>query len=513
MSSLDLLNSESSCDNKNLKSWFRKMEDEASRLSFEKSKPGKRSLYVKSCDLDQAEKDRLIPERFRRKSQAVLPELTEPEVVRHFVNLSRRNYSVDTHFYPLGSCTMKYNPKINEDLAAHPYFAGVHPLQPIDSAQGTLQIFYELEEWLKTITGMDRFSLQPAAGAQGELLGMMIAQAYFRDKGEVRRKVIVPDSSHGTNPASAALFGFEVVTIPSGADGRVDVEALYKVMDTSTACLMLTNPNTLGLFETEICEIAAKAHELGVLLYYDGANMNALMGLSRPGDMGFDIMHLNLHKTFSTPHGGGGPGAGPVGVKKHLEAYLPVPLINKEGSSYSFDYDKPQSVGKLKAFYGNSGMLIRAYAYMRRLGSDGLMQVSRDAVLNANYLKHKLDLIMKAPNEGYCMHEFVTSALSFKDYGVTAMDVAKRLLDFGFYAPTVYFPLIVKEALMIEPTESESKETLDRFLDALAEIAREARENPEVLRNAPHTMPIHRPDEVLAARKPLLTYRALVEKK
>ncbi len=487
--------------------------EKESKLIFEKSKSGKKIHFTPNPNISPEKKKDWIPSSLERRREAILPEVSEPEVVRHFLNLSRKNFSVDTNFYPLGSCTMKYNPKINEDIAANPSFAYLHPYEPEEFAQGILRIFYELEQWLIALTGMDRFSLQPAAGAQGELLGMMIAKAYHRASGDgKRRKVIVPDSSHGTNPASAALYGFEVVTIKSNERGRVDLHELAKATDDQTACLMLTNPNTLGLFEDEILEIQKILHQRGALLYYDGANMNALLGVTRPGDMGFDIVHLNLHKTFSTPHGGGGPGAGPVGVKKRLEKFLPTPLISKKGDSYIWNYDVPDSVGKLKSFFGNSGVLLRAYTYIRSLGIDGLKQVSRDAIINANYLKKKLNGVFVIPYSEYCMHEFVVSAEAQNAFGIHAGDIAKRLLDFGFYAPTVYFPLIVSEAIMIEPTETESKDTLDQFAEAMHEIDRESRECPETVKLAPHTLPISRPDEVAAARNPILTYRDLISK-
>ena len=486
----------------------------SSQLIFEKSKPGKRVYLTPKIKTEQAEMRRWIPSVLERKKEPLLPELSEPEVVRHFLNLSQKNYSVDTNFYPLGSCTMKYNPKINEDIAAHPKFVHLHPYQPEESVQGILRIFYELEQWLLALTGMDRFSLQPAAGAQGELLGMMIARAFHRANNDTkRRKVIVPDSSHGTNPASAALYGFEVVTSKSNERGRVDLNELARATNDETACLMLTNPNTLGLFEDEILEIQKMLHQKGSLLYYDGANMNALLGVARPGDMGFDIVHLNLHKTFSTPHGGGGPGAGPVGVKKRLEKFLPAPLVDKKGDKYVLNGELPDSVGKVKSFYGNSGILLRAYTYMRKLGIDGLCQVSRDAIINANYLRKKLNGTFVIPYSEYCMHEFVASAEAQNSFGVHATDIAKRLLDFGFYAPTVYFPLIVKEAIMVEPTETESRETLDYFAQVMEKIDKEAKESPETLKLAPHTLPVSRPDEVGAARNPILTYRDFISQK
>jgi glycine dehydrogenase subunit 2 len=485
-----------------------------SKLAFEKGKAGKRLSYVPKPELSREKEAELVPEKIRRRRPAMLPSLAEPEVIRHFLTLSQKNFAVDTNFYPLGSCTMKYNPKLNEDMAAHPSFGNLHPYQPEETVQGILRLFYELEQWLKALTGMDRFSLQPAAGAQGELLGMMITKAYHRSAGDgKRRKIIVPDSSHGTNPASAALYGYEVVTLPSNERGRVDLRTLERAADDATACLMLTNPNTLGLFEDEILEIQKIIHERGALLYYDGANMNALLGIARPGDMGFDIVHLNLHKTFSTPHGGGGPGAGPVGVKQKLAKFLPAPLVAQEGERYFLDYDLAESVGKLKAFYGNAGMLVRAYTFIRRHGIDGLKQVSRDAILNANYVRARLSGVYVVPYPEFCMHEFVASAQAQTALGVRAGDIAKRLLDFGFYAPTVYFPLIVKEAMMIEPTETESKEALDAFVNAMLEISQEAAENPDKVKLAPHTLPVSRPDEVACARDPILTYRELLARK
>ena len=481
--------------------------DSESKLSFEKSRSGRRGAKLPQNRLTKKPAEN-IPDSLRRQKPPSLPELTEPEVVRHFVNLSKKNFSIDTHFYPLGSCTMKYNPKINEWAAAHPSFAAVHPLQPEETAQGWLQIFYELEQDLKAITGMDRFTLQPAAGAQGELCGMMMVRAYHASRGEPhRRKVLVPDSSHGTNPATAALLGFEVVEIKSNARGRVDLEVLRRLLGPDTACLMLTNPNTLGLFEEDILEIRELVHRAGGLLYYDGANFNALLGIARPGDMGFDIVHLNLHKTFSTPHGGGGPGSGPVGVTEKLIPFLPVPLVDKKEGRYVFDIDRPQSIGRLKAFHGQAGMILRAYTYIHTLGRSGLKQVSEDAILNANYLKERLKNVFPVAVDEPCMHEFVLSAKSDKNKEIHALDIGKRLLDYGFHAPTVHFPLVVPDALMIEPTETESKETLDRFIDAVVRIRQEIDRDPEGVKAAPHSLPIRRPDEVLAARNPILTYR------
>ena len=479
-----------------------------SQLSFEKSTSGRRGLKLPSSRCSGKKAIEQIPEGLRRKRPLDFPELTEPEIVRHFVNLSKKNFSIDTHFYPLGSCTMKYNPKINEWAAALDGFAAAHPMQAESVSQGMLQLMYELEDYLKTITGMDRFTLQPAAGAHGELAGMMLVRAYHTSRGETkRRKVLVPDSSHGTNPASAALFGYHVIELKSNSRGRVDIKTLEEHLDDETACLMLTNPNTLGLFEEDILEVAKRVHGKGGLLYYDGANLNALLGIARPGDMGFDIVHLNLHKTFSTPHGGGGPGSGPVGVKERLVPYLPLPLVEKKGNAYTVVYDKDKSIGRVKSFYGNVGMLVRAYTYIRTLGLSGLKQVSEDAILNANYLKEKLKPIFPVAVDEPCMHEFVLTLRDLKKLDVHAGDLGKRLLDYGIHAPTVHFPLVVEEALMIEPTESETKETMDRFIDVLQVIAKEIALNPELIKNAPHTLPIKRPDEVLAARKPVLSYK------
>lgn len=479
-----------------------------SRLSLEKSRAGRRgaSLPSERC-LDESPL-KAVPDALIRRRPLLFPEMTEPDAVRHFVNLSRKNFSIDTHFYPLGSCTMKYNPKINEWAAAHEGFSLVHPLQPEETTQGILQIMFELESDLREISGMDRFTLQPAAGAHGEMTGMMIVRAYHEKKGEIkRRKVLVPDSSHGTNPASAALLGFHVVEIPSNSRGRVDPEVLKKHLDSETACLMLTNPNTLGLFEEEIEKITKMVHEAGALLYYDGANLNALLGVARPGDMGFDIVHINLHKTFSTPHGGGGPGSGPVGVKKHLIPYLPRPLVERKGEKYFWDASDGLSIGRVKSFYGNTGMVLRAYVYIRTLGIKGLKQASEYAIINANYLKEKLKGVFPVAVDEPCMHEFVLSMKHARSQGVHAGDVGKRLLDFGIHAPTVHFPLVVEESLMIEPTESETKETLDRFIEVMKQIAQEITSDPEKVKQAPHTMPIRRPDEVLAARKPILSFR------
>ena len=477
------------------------------KLIFEHTKSGRKGTELPSLYVSSNELMHYIPDAFRRLKDAPLPEVSEPEVIRHYIRLSQQNFSVDTHFYPLGSCTMKYNPKINEDLASLNGFTHVHPYAPCDHVQGILQIMYELEQYLCALTGMSRFSLQPAAGAHGELTGMMLVKAYHDIQGDTKRKkVIVPDSSHGTNPASAALHGFQTVEIKSNRRGRVDLPQLRDIIDDECACLMLTNPNTLGLFEDEIVQIAEVVHQRGGLLYYDGANLNAMMGLCRPSDMGFDIVHLNLHKTFSTPHGGGGPGAGPVGVVKNLVNYLPIPIVDKKGDEYFLNNSLPHTIGKVKAFYGNIGVLIKAYCYIRSLGLKGLLQATKDAIINANYIKNKVRDYYRLPYEGHCMHEFVLSAQDFKQNGIHASDIGKRLLDYGFHAPTISFPLIVQEALMIEPTETESKETLDAFIDALRRIAEEAKNNPEIVKNAPHSLHRNRCDEVMAARFPNLCY-------
>jgi glycine dehydrogenase subunit 2 len=445
-----------------------------------------------------------VPERLRRLDPPGLPQVTEPEVVRHYVGLSRLNYGVDSGFYPLGSCSMKYNPKINEEIARAAEFARLHPLAPEGLVQGWLEILYRMEQMLCEVCGLARFTMQPSAGAQGELLGMMLVRAYHRARGEPRTEIIVPDSAHGTNPASAALSGFAVVKAPSDASGCVDLAALRRLLSARTAGLMLTNPNTLGLFEREVLQITAAVHEAGGLVYYDGANFNAIAGRCRPGDMGFDIVHLNLHKTFSTPHGGGGPGAGPVGVTEALAPYLPTPIVECRGNRYFLDYNRPQSIGRLHAFYGHPGVVLRAYCYLRLLGREGLRAVSENAVLNANYLLHRLSEDYVVPYPGPCMHELVISADRQAALGVRAFDIAKRLLDYGIHPPTVYFPLIVSEAIMIEPTETESKETLDAFADLMVGIAREVEQAPQRVTSAPHRTPVSRLDEVAAARQPEL---------
>lgn len=474
-------------------------------LIFELSKPGRVGYSLPECDVPQSDISELIPQRMLRKAPAQLPEVYEVDVIRHYTALSRRNFGIDNGFYPLGSCTMKYNPKINEDIARFPGFARIHPYQPESSIQGALELMYTLQKDLAAITGMDQVTLQPAAGAHGEWTGLMMIRAYHESRGATRTKVIVPDSSHGTNPASAAIAGFETVTVKSNAKGLVDLDALRAAAGPDTAALMLTNPNTLGLFEEQIAEIAEIIHNAGGLLYYDGANSNAIMGITRPGDMGFDVVHLNLHKTMSTPHGGGGPGAGPVGVKSKLVPFLPKPTVDKrDDGSYYFDYGKPDSIGRIKAFYGNFGILVRAYAYIRSYGPEGLRKVSEYAVLNANYMLKRLAPYYDVPFNRICKHEFVLSGKSLKKFGVHTLDAAKRLLDFGYHPPTIYFPLNVEECIMIEPTETESKETLDAFIDTMIQIAQEAEHNPELLLNAPHTTAVKRLDETQAARKPVL---------
>ncbi len=474
------------------------------RLIYERSVKGRVGYAWPTLDVPRIEPKEILSKTHIRAEAPKLPEVSEFDVVRHFTRLSQDNFSVDTNFYPLGSCTMKYNPKVNEKVAAMDGFAQIHPLQPEQHLQGILQLHWELEQLLSEITGMAAYTLQPSAGAQGELAGIKIILSYFQCKNEKRSTILIPDSAHGTNPATAALSQFKVVEVKSGADGLVDLADLKSKLNEDVAALMLTNPNTLGLFEKDILTITKLLHEVGALVYMDGANMNALLGNARPGDMQVDIMHLNLHKTFSTPHGGGGPGAGPVGVAKHLEDFLPVPRVRKKDGQLFWDYRAEHSIGRLHGFYGNVGVLVRAYTYIRFLGNTGIMRAGKTALINANYIKKKLEHLYPVPYGDLCMHEFVASAKSLKQYGVTAQDVAKRLLDFGFYAPTVYFPLIVEEALMIEPTETESKESLDAFIDAMLAIAEEAKAGlaPE----APQNMPVQRVDEVRAAREPNLRW-------
>ncbi|MBY0546045.1 MAG: aminomethyl-transferring glycine dehydrogenase subunit GcvPB [Candidatus Obscuribacterales bacterium] len=480
------------------------------KLIYEKSTSGRRAVLLPEPGVSRKPVAELIPARFVRQSGPALPEVSELEAVRHFVNLSRLNHSIDTGFYPLGSCTMKYNPKVNDAMAALEGFRELHPYQPEEQVQGALEVIHTLQELIGEITGLPAVSLQAAAGAQGELLGLMLIKAYFKDKGEHQRtKVIVPDTAHGTNPASAAMAGYEVIEIGSTERGLVDLEALKAVVGPDTAAIMLTNPSTLGLFEEDILKVQKVVHEAGGLLYYDGANLNAIMGLVRPGDMGFDVCHLNLHKSFSTPHGGGGPGGCAVACRPHLEPYLPVPHVSKKESRYFLDWDRPRSVGKIKGFYGNFGILVRALTYILAHGKEGLTQVSRDAILSANYLKEKLKDSYKLPYSQPCMHEFVLSGVWQKDRGCSTTQVAKRMLDHGVHAPTVYFPLVVPEAMMIEPTETESLQTLDEFVEIMLRIDKETKENPEIVRNAPHNTPVGRLDEALAARKPNLRWKPL----
>lgn len=477
------------------------------KLIFELSKPGRKAYRLPPLDVEDKDLENLIPSEFLSDKELDFPEVSEVDVVRHYTNLSNKNYGVDTGFYPLGSCTMKYNPKINEDTARFDGFANIHPYQTPCCTQGSLQLMYELEKSLCEIAGMDRMTLQPAAGAHGELTGIMLIRAYHESRGDSKRtKIIVPDSAHGTNPATAVMAGYSTVEIKSTKEGLVDLEALKAVLGDDIAGFMLTNPNTLGIFDKNIKEIADLVHEAGGLLYYDGANMNAIMGHARPGDMGFDVVHYNIHKTFSTPHGGGGPGSGPVGCKDFLTQFLPVPMVEKDGDKYFLDYNYPNSIGKVKDFYGHFGILVRAYTYILTMGSDGLKKASEMAVLNANYILSRLKDHYYLPIDTLYKHEFVLGGLKDTLSEVSTLDIAKRLLDFGFHPPTVYFPLIINQAMMIEPTETESKETLDSFADALIAIAKEAEENPEVLKTAPHHTVVRRPDETKAARNPVVKY-------
>lgn len=476
-------------------------------LIFEKSKTGRKAYSLPACDVPETKVEEILDNSLLRTEAPELPEVSELDAVRHFTQLSQRNHGVDSGFYPLGSCTMKYNPKVNEAVVRFDGFTKVHPYQPEETVQGAMQLMYELGDMLSEIVGMDKFTLQPAAGAHGELTGLMIIKAYHRNKhDEKRNKIVIPDSAHGTNPASAAVAGFDVVEVKSNDKGLVDLEALKAAMNDEVAGFMLTNPNTLGLFDENILEISKIVHEAGGLMYYDGANTNAIMGITRPGDMGFDVVHINLHKTFSTPHGGGGPGSGPVGVKKHLADFLPVPVVSKKNDGYFFDYDRPLSIGKVKSFYGNFGVCVRAYAYILSMGPDGIKAVAENAVLNANYIASKLKDKYYLPLDRECMHECVFSGDWQKKNGVSTLDIAKRLLDFGYHPPTIYFPLIVSEAMMIEPTECESKETMDEFIAVMRQIADEAENDPELVHSAPHTTIVSRLDEATAARKPIVRY-------
>ena len=472
------------------------------KLIFDLSRKGRKGYSLSTNDIPELPLASILPSKFLRKAPAELPEVSENEVVRHFVRLSNLNYHVDKNMYPLGSCTMKYNPKINDYTCDLPGFSSLHPLQPAETTQGALQLMYELAEMLREIAGMAAVSLQPAAGAHGELTGILLIKKYHEARGSKRHKLLVVDSAHGTNPASAALAGYEIISVKGNAEGRTDLDDLRSKLDGDVAALMLTNPNTIGLFEKEIQTISTMVHNNGSLLYMDGANMNALLGITRPGDMGFDVVHYNLHKTFAAPHGGGGPGSGPVGVSEQLVPYLPVPVIEKDGDTYKLSYDRPESIGRMMNFYGNFAVLVRAYTYIRMLGPDGLRRVSENAIINANYL---LSLLLESYDLPYpkpVMHEFCLSGdRQKKAHGVRTLDIAKRLLDYGFHAPTIYFPLIVSEALMIEPTETESKETLDIFAEALLSIAREAEAEPDTVRSAPMTTPVKRLDEAAASRQ------------
>lgn len=470
---------------------------------FEKSNGVSGIEFEGKCEVLECK----IPKSLLRKEPVGLPQLSELEVMRHYKELSDRNFCIEKGFYPLGSCTMKYNPKVNELLASLEGFANLHPLQSDEDSQGALELMYNLQEKLKYITGMDAVTLQPAAGAHGELTGMMIIKKYFEIKGEInRKKVIIPDSAHGTNPASAKMCGFDIVEVKSNSKGQVDIEALKSLLDDNVAAIMMTNPNTLGIFEEQVLEISDLMHKNGSLLYYDGANFNAIMGWTNPALMGFDVVHLNLHKTFATPHGGGGPGAGPVGVVGKLKDFLPSPIVVKEGNQYKREYNIPHSIGKVRGFYGNFGVLVRAYAYILMMASN-LKLASADAVLNANYIKEKLKGVYELPYDEPCMHEFVLSGEKQHHQGVSTLGIAKRLMDSNCHPPTVYFPLIVHEAIMIEPTESESKEVLDNFIETMLKIAREIEENPEEVLKSPQTTPIRKVDETLAARQPNLTFK------
>ena len=470
-------------------------------LIFEKGKEGRGLSLLPACDVETV----LPGEKDRRELALHMPSLSENELSRHYTELAKKCQGVNDGFYPLGSCTMEYNPKINEDMAALPGFKQIHPLQPEHTVQGCMEVMKTAEEYLCEITGMDRVTFQPAAGAHGEFTGLLLMKAYHESRGDHKRtKIIVPDSAHGTNPASANMAGFDIIEVQSTKNGAVDIDKLKEVLNDEVAALMLTNPSTLGLFEKNIEEIARLVHEAGGLLYYDGANTNAIMGITRAGDMGFDVVHLNLHKTFAAPHGGGGPGSGPVGVKKDLAKFLPVPVIEKEEDKYYLNYDRKDSIGKIKNFYGNFAVMVRSYAYILTMGRDGLKKASEMAVLNANYLKENLKDYYDLPIDEICKHEFVLRG-PHGDYNT--MDIAKRMLDYGYHPPTVYFPLIIREAMMIEPTETESLETLDKFIDTMITISKEAEENPELLTSAPHNTIVSRVDDGRAVKKPILTWK------
>jgi glycine dehydrogenase subunit 2 len=473
---------------------------------FERGAPGRTGYSLGDPEVEVSAASGEVEAHLLAHEEPFLPEVSELDVIRHFTRLSQWNYSIDTGFYPLGSCTMKYNPKVNEEVARMSGWAKLHPLQPEETLQGALRLIHDLQRDLAAISGMDAVSLQPAAGAQGEFAGLLMIRAYLAAQGNPRRKVLIPDSAHGTNPASSAACGYDVVTIKSGPDGVLTPASVAEAMDEDVAAIMLTNPNTLGLFETHIAEIAGIVHDRGGLVYCDGANQNALVGMARLGDMGVDVQHFNLHKTFTTPHGGGGPGSGPVAVKKILEPYLPTPVAVKKGDRYAWDFDRPRSIGKVKAFYGNFGMFVRAYTYIREMGAEGLRQVALRAVLNANYIRTQLEKDYFLPYKKVCMHECVFSDKLQQEHDVKTNDIAKRLMDYGYHPPTIYFPLVVPGALMIEPTETESLQTLDRFIKSMKEIARECREDPEIVRAAPHVPKVRRLDEVKAAREPKFVF-------
>ena len=496
--------------------WFIAAADDELTI-FERSKPGRRAFVAPPLDVPEHPGEELLPAALRRAEPPRLPEVAEPEIVRHYNRLSKRNFDLDTGFYPLGSCTMKHNPKLHERVAALPGHAKLHPLQDPARAQGALELMWRLQEALAEIAGLPHVSLQPSAGSHGELTGVLLTRAFHEDRGERRTKVLTPDTAHGTNPATVTMAGYEVVKVGTDSQGNVDLDDLREKATEDVACLMLTNPSTVGLFETGIQEIAEIVHGVGATLYYDGANLNAIMGISRPGDMGFDIVHFNLHKSFTQPHGGGGPGAGPIAVSDRIEPYLPRPQVvrvdasgNGAGPRYDLDYDRPKSIGRLRGFQGNYGVFVRSYAYIRSLGAAGLREVSEIAVLNANYLLARLRAegvaeYLPGAFDRLCMHEFVLTGSPMKrELGIRTLDVAKRLLDFGVHPPTVYFPLIVDEAMLVEPTETETKETLDRFAEVVAEILREAREDPEIARQAPYSTPVRRLDEAGAARRPVV---------
>ena len=478
---------------------------------FERSKPGRRAFMPPALDVPERPLDELIPAELRRSEPARLPEVSEPEIVRHYNRLSKRNFDLDTGFYPLGSCTMKHNPKLHERVAALPGHARLHPLQRPEAAQGALELMWRLQNALGEISGLPHVSLQPSAGSHGELAGVLLTRAYHEDRGEHRIKVLTPDTAHGTNPATVTMAGYELVKVGTDANGNVDIDDLRAKATEDVACLMLTNPSTLGLFEPQIEEIAAIVHRVGATLYYDGANLNAIMGICRPGDMGFDIVHFNLHKSFTQPHGGGGPGAGPIAVSDRIEPFLPRPqVVRRDDGTYDLDQDRPKSIGRLRGFQGNYGVFVRSYAYIRSLGAPGLREVSEVAVLNANYLLARLRQegaleYLPSAYERLCMHEFVLSGAPMKrELGIKTLDLAKRLLDHGVHPPTIYFPLLVDEAVLVEPTETETRETLDRFALLVAEILREAADDPEIARGAPYSTPVRRLDEAGAARRPVL---------